>query len=119
MMYVEKAANDYNGPAWIGYVEFSRTGQSAYFNGQAFSGGRGNCRNIETGEYYWITGVKKRGSNRRVFGHGKVLVSRDAHAELLALNGWDALDETNYALFDAQPTDIAKFTEMQNAKHDE
>lgn len=117
LIYIEKGTgSNHDGPAWIGYVEFSRTGQSACFNGQAFSAGRGNCRNIETGDYYWITGVKKRGSNRRVFGHGKVLVSRDSLAEFLALKGWDRLDETHYGLFDAKPSDIAKFSAMENTR---
>lgn len=122
MMYVEQGTGyNHDGPAWIGYVQFSRTGRVAYFNGQCFQravgpNGAGNHFNLETGDTYWISGVKKRGSNRHVFGRGKVLVSRDALAEFLSTKGWEELDETHYGLFDAQPTDVAKFTTFQNTK---
>lgn len=117
LMYIEKGTGyNHDGPAWIGYVDFSRTGRKAYFNGQAFSSGKGYGRCVETGDQYWISGVKKRGSNRHVWGHGKILVSRDALAEFLTLKGWDRLDDTHYGLFDAQPTDIAKFNAMENTR---
>ena len=36
-----------------------------YFNNQAFKGnGHGSCRDIETGDLYWISGVKKNEQNR-------------------------------------------------------
>ncbi len=117
LMYVEKCTGtNHDGPAWIGYVEFSRSGKTAYFNGRAFSSGKGIAHCLETGEPHWISGVKKRGSNRHVFGHGKVLISRDAMPEFLTLKGWEVLDETNYGLFDAAATDIQKFNSLLNAK---
>ena len=36
--------------------------------------------------------------------------------DFLALKGWERLDETRYDLFDAKPTDIARFSAMENAK---
>ena len=49
-----------NGPAWIGKVEFSKSGKTIYFNGPAFKGnGHGVSSDLETGEIYWISGVKK------------------------------------------------------------
>ena len=117
LMYIEKGTGyNHDGTAWIGYVDFSRTGRKAYFNGQAFSSGRGSGRCVETGDLYWLSGVKKRGTNRHVFGHGKILVSRDALADFLALKGWDRLDETQYDRFDAKPADITRFSAMENAK---
>ena len=117
LMYIEKGTGyNHDGPAWIGYVDFSRTGRKAYFNGQAFSCSKRFGRCAETGDQYWLSGVKKRGMNRHVFGHGKILVSRDALADFLALKGWDRLDETRYDLFDVKPTDIARFSAMENAK---
>lgn len=71
---------------------------------------------LKTGDQYWISGVKKRGSNRHIFGLGKILVSRDTLAEFLALKGWDRLDETHYGLFDVKPTDIAKFNAIENTR---
>lgn len=117
LMYIEKGTGyNHDGPAWIGYVEFSRSGRKVYFNGQAFASSKRYGRCVETGDLYWISGVKKRGSNRHVFGHGKTLVSRDALGDFLTLKGWEHLDETHYGLFDAKPNDVAKFNEMENAK---
>ena len=97
-------------------MNFSRTGRKAYFNGQAFSSGKGYGRCVETGDLYWISEAKKRGSNLNAFGHGKILVSGDALFEFLTLKGWDRLDETHYGLFDAKPIDISKFNAMENTR---
>lgn len=116
-MYVEHYwGSEHEGPAWIGHVLFSRTWTTAYFNGLCLRGGRGMKHDSLTGEQYWVSGVKKRGSNRHVFGRGKVLVARDALAEFLALKGWSELDHLHYGLFDPMETDIALFNERSNAK---
>jgi hypothetical protein len=52
---------------WIAHVWPSASGKTLYFNGMALkrgTGGDSNHFDIVTGESYWITGVKKRGSNR-------------------------------------------------------
>ncbi len=33
--YIENKSAGYDGPAWIGYVEFSKSGQTVYFNNKA------------------------------------------------------------------------------------
>ncbi|MDP9174328.1 MAG: hypothetical protein M3O30_10750 [Planctomycetota bacterium] len=81
VMYVEQK-NDGNcslsdrGPAEIGEVTFSQTGRTIYFKGRSFqrsrSGGPGNYFCVESGDTYWISGVKKRGSNRHWAGGGPV-----------------------------------------------
>lgn len=60
LKYIElKSGYGDNGPAWIGYLEFSKSGKTTYFNDQAFSGsGHGGCHDLETGDIYWITGIK-------------------------------------------------------------
>lgn len=70
LKYAElKSGYNDDGPAWIGYVEFSKSGKTIYFNNQAFGGnGHGGSYDIETGDIYWITGIKKDGNNRHVFG---------------------------------------------------
>lgn len=119
LMYVEQYTGaNHDGPAWIGFVQFSRTWTTAYFNGLCLQGGKGMTRDAKDGTPYWVSGVKKRGSNRHVFGRGKVLVARDALADLLELKSWDALDERHYALFDPQPTDIAAFDQLANTPID-
>ena len=54
------------GPARIGRVTFSKSGQSIHYNGKTFRtlNGRGfkaNYADVETGEEYWISGCRKDG----------------------------------------------------------
>src|ERR1035438_4699167 len=68
LRYVElKSGHSDNGPAWIGYVTSSKTGRTLYFNGRGLmklKGQRrgasgGNYVDMETGESFWVSGVKK------------------------------------------------------------
>ncbi len=81
LMYVElKSGYNDDGPAWIGYVKASRTYRTIYFNDHAFqrvTGYSGNYVDIENGDIYWITGAKKRESNRHWAGHGKIMWTRE------------------------------------------
>ena len=80
LMYVElKTGFADNGPAWIGLARFSKTGATVYFNGQAFrslkgSGIGANYFDIETGDEYWISGIKKNGEDRHWAGGGPILI---------------------------------------------
>ena len=62
LMYIElKTGYSDDGPAWIGYVKASKSGKTLYFNDHAFQKCRGtysNYRDIESGEAYWISGLK-------------------------------------------------------------
>jgi hypothetical protein len=87
LMYVElKTGYSDNGPAWIGKASFSKTGRTIYFNGQAFRGGRlgGNHHEVESGDTYWISGVKKDGSDRHWAGAGGIKIDKAAISEYLA-----------------------------------
>lgn len=63
LMYIElKSGYSDDGPAWIGYVKTSKTGKTIYFNDHAFQkaiGGSSNYIDVENGDRYWITGLKK------------------------------------------------------------
>ncbi len=89
LMYIElKTGYSDDGPAWIGYVKTSKTRKTIYFNDHAFQRYNGNYANyidIETGEEYWISGVKKTESNRHWAGHGKIMIDQRAVEEYLAL----------------------------------
>ena len=65
IMYIElKTGYTDDGPAWISEVEFSKSGRTAYFSGKAIKhAGRGHYGDKETGENYWISGVKKNGED--------------------------------------------------------
>ena len=90
-MYIElKSGYSDDGPAWIGYVKTSKTGKTIYFNDHAFQkaiGGGSNYIDIENGDGYWISGLKKGESNRHWAGHGKITIDRRAVEEYLALIG--------------------------------
>ena len=82
LMYIElKTGYSDDGPAWIGYVQTSKTRKTIYFNDHAFQKNIGNYANymdIENGEEYWISGLKKKESNRHWAGHGKIMIDRRA-----------------------------------------
>ncbi len=86
-MYVElKTGHNDNGPAWIGRVSFSKTGQTIYYRGKSLrritgGGVSANYRDVETGEQYWISGVKKNREDRHWAGAGPVLIDEDVRAE--------------------------------------
>jgi hypothetical protein len=83
LRYVElKSGYHDGGPAWIGYVTQSKSGRTLYFNGRGLmklKGQRrgasgGNYVDMETGESFWVSGVKKNGQDRHSAGSGKVLI---------------------------------------------
>src|SRR5258708_17189339 len=92
LRYIElKSGHANNGPGWIGYVTSSKTGRTLYLNGRGLmklKGQRrgdsgGNYVDMETGESFWVSGVKKNGEDRHWAGSGKVLVEAAAVAEYL------------------------------------
>ena len=91
LMYIElKTGYSDDGPAWIGYVQTSKTRKTIYFNDHAFQKNIGNYANymdIENGEEYWISGLKKKESNRHWAGHGKIMIDRRAVDERLFSSG--------------------------------
>ena len=68
LMYIElKTGYSDDGPAWIGYVKTSKSKKTIYFNDHAFQKNIGNYANyidIENGDKYWLSGLKKEESNR-------------------------------------------------------
>lgn len=121
-MYIEhKTDQSDRGNAWIGKVEFSKTGQTVYFNGKAFKkiirgGIYGNFYDSETGDEYWISGIKKNGQDRHWAGGGKIMVDKEIVEEYLELVNFSILDEQNFELVDIEPTDKQKFAEIENQK---
>ena len=69
IMYIERKAEGLSGEARIGRVSFSKRGKTLYYGGRAFQslkgyGFKANYFDVETGDYYWISGCKKDGSDR-------------------------------------------------------
>jgi len=104
MRYIElKTGFSDDGPAWIAPAAFSKTGKTVYFNNHAFiryNGISGNYADIETGEEYWISGVKRTGSNRCPWSRDKITVARNVLDEFLALTGQASLDSSQYEIAD-------------------
>jgi hypothetical protein len=102
LIYVElKTGFNDNGPAWIGNGFYNRTRKTVYFNGHVFCRGNGvgsNHFDLETGEEYWISGIKKRDSNRHWAGSGAMEIDESVVEEYLALRGWASLPRTNYVV---------------------
>lgn len=74
IMYIESKATGLEGPARMGRVTFSKTGRTIYYRGRAFrslkgQGYKANYVDVESGEFYWISGPKRKGGDRL---YGKV-----------------------------------------------
>jgi len=73
IMYIEQKGGGISGPARIGRITYSKSGQSLYYQGRRFQtlageGFKANYFDCETGEHYWISGCKKRGGDRLYAG---------------------------------------------------
>jgi hypothetical protein len=85
--YVElKTGFSDDGPASISWVTFSKTGRTIHYRNRTLQriirGGNGsNHRDVDTGEKFWVSGVKKSGQDRHWAGKGEVLVDEDAREE--------------------------------------
>lgn len=120
LRYIElKTGYNDNGPAWIGLVQLSKSGQTVYFNGKALkrgsTGAAGNHYDLETGDSYWISGVKKDGQDRHRAGSGKITIEASAVAEYLDTIGAKDLDLSKFEISDDfEPTDPAKLYSLEN-----
>ena len=97
LIYVElKSGHSDNGPAWIGIAGASKTGATVYSNGKAFKSLKGsgigaNFFDIETGDEYWISGIKKNNQDRHWAGGGEVAIDRLAVDAYLAETSFQSL----------------------------
>jgi hypothetical protein len=86
IMYIENKSRGLTGPACIGRVTYSRTGCTLYYKDKAFrslhgAGFKANYYDVATGERYWISGCKKRGSNRLYGERIPVEIDEDVRRE--------------------------------------
>lgn len=120
LRYVElKLSGHDSGPAWIGKVQLSRSGRTVYFNGKAFKRSKrvvkGNHYDIETGDSYWISGIKMNGEDRHWAGSGKIIIEASVVDEYLRIVDEKRLDPLKYVISASiKPTDPSKFTELEN-----
>ena len=87
VMYLENKDGMLDGTqARIGWVDFSKTGRTIYYKGRSLiaiggRGVRGNFMDEASGEEFWISGVKKRGSNAHPSESAVPVVDDDAREE--------------------------------------
>jgi hypothetical protein len=75
IMYLEDKSKGLNGPARIGRVRLSKTGETLYYGGRSFealrnSGLKANFIDQETGQVFWIAKARKDGGDRMYKGAG-------------------------------------------------
>ncbi|MGH8106989.1 MAG: hypothetical protein ACREO1_02465 [Arenimonas sp.] len=86
LMYVENKHGDIDGAAArIGWVTFSKSGMAVHYRNRLLSrlkggGISGNYFDQETGEEYWVSGVKTSGSNSHHGQHLVLVIDEDAKA---------------------------------------
>ncbi len=69
-------------------MDFSKTGRTVYSRGrslQASQGISGNFCDVDSGEEYWVSGIKKRGSYVHPCERVDVIIDDDAAEEYLRL----------------------------------
>ncbi len=125
LRYIElKSGHSDNGPAWIGYVTSSKTGRTLYFNGRGLmklKGQRrgdsgGNYVDMETGESFWVSGVKKNGEDRHWAGSGKVLVEAAAVRDYLEAIQAKTLNTPRCEVTNSiRQTDIERLSRLANS----
>ncbi|MCW1960699.1 hypothetical protein [Chryseobacterium viscerum] len=121
ILYIENKSSGHHGSAWIGFVEFSKSGQTVYFNNKALKklkipGINANHFDIETGEEYWVSGVKKNGQDRHQFGGGKIMLDKNSIDEYLKLVDFTCIDENHFEIVEFSKTDKNRFTIIENTE---
>jgi hypothetical protein len=123
LKYIElKTGYSDNGPAWIARVKLSQSGRTIYFGRKALKrakggGISGNHYDLETGEEYWVSGVKRRGLDRHWAGSGIVRIEAGAVAAYLSLIGALELDRSRFEVVpDFEEPDPGRFALLEHAR---
>lgn len=87
LMYIENKDGEIDGyRARVGWVTFSKSARTIYYRDRSFArakggGVRGNYFCESSGDEYWISGIKKAGSNTHWADPASVYIDEDAVAE--------------------------------------
>lgn len=122
LKYIElKTGFSHTGPAWIGLVSFSKSNKTLYFDGKAFqsqqgNGIYGNYYDIESGDEYWISGVKKNQRDRHIYGGGKIQIERSIVELYLKEINQPFLNPKQYQIADVDPIlPLTRIHSLENA----
>ncbi len=124
IIYIEKeTGGNHDGKAWIGKCFFSKSGKTIYFNGNVYQkGGRGSAGNhydIDSGEGFWISGVKKDGTDRHKFGKGIIEIDESVITEYLEIIGETELQKNKFKIVNLNNVPAKeKATEILNESYE-
>lgn len=102
--------------AWIARVWPSSSGRTLYFNDMALkrsSGYDSNHCDLVSGEEYWVSGVKKNGSNRHSNGGGAIYIEKSLvewYESYVHEKDFNGLIEVP----DLAKPDVSKFNAIEN-----
>ena len=117
--YIElKTGFSDDGPAWIARISYSKSGKSIYFSNKLLKSSKGagisaNYFDMETGDEYWISGVKKQEWNCHQSGKGGIMIEKSLvnwfnnHVNYLERSFLRPID-------DFPPTDKKRLQELEN-----
>jgi len=119
ILYIENKTSGHSGEAWIGLAEFSKSGQTVYFNNKAFkklkvTGISGNHFDIETNEEYWISRIKKSGKDRHIHGSGIILIDEKCVEKYKSFV--DFADFRNLKITSFAEIEKSRFEKLENTK---
>jgi hypothetical protein len=121
LKYIElKSGCSQNGPAWIARVSVSKTARTVYFAGKALkrtSKARtaANHYDLETGQEYWVSGIKKNGRDRHRPAAGKIQIEASAVGDYLHVVGAAELDVSRFEVVADLPTsDKERLAALEN-----
>lgn len=86
IMYIEDKSQGLSGPARIGRVRFSKSGQTLRYGGKEFrslkgDGFKSNFYDVETGDQFWVSGPRKDGLDRLYNERVPVFIDEDVREE--------------------------------------
>jgi len=121
LRYIELiTGHQHDGPAWIAFANASKSGARLYFNGKALKGVEGDRHiDVATGDTYWVSAVKKEGTNRHREGRGIISIEKSALPSYLRLVGMTEIDSNHFVVIDdLPPTDASQFEPPPKAASD-
>tara|TARA_R110000868_G_scaffold33215_1_gene120817 strand:+ start:4332 stop:4907 length:576 start_codon:yes stop_codon:yes gene_type:complete len=123
IVYVEiETGASHNGKAWIGKCFYSKTGQTIYFNGNVYRKSKGfssNYFDIESGNGFWISGVKKNGNDRHKFGKGIIEIDESIIEEYLKIINETELPKNKFIIVELNNIPAKeKATKLLNEKYE-
>ena len=84
---------------------------------QRCQGVQGNYYDVETGEEYWISGVKRNGQDRHWAGSGKVIIDRKCIDEYLSVISMPSLPDHNFIIEDIEDSfPVDRINKLLNEK---